>query len=326
MVEMELLTNVTERERLMNEERLEVLDRVKKIITLGNSDLCTVEQVANYYEVGIEAIQSLVKRNLEELKNNGMKKYSKNEILRNVLSEQNVNQLRTKAIVTLKNGEVVEINNTGLNLFSKKSILNVGMLLEESNIAKEVRTLLLDNHEQLKEVHEKLKNGEKIEIDKTNPTYYIDKETELRLQIDELDNEGLKAIRSGSINDYMLYNCKVNNIKNQIEELLKEKAVEEENKRKKLVHTSKTYTISELATELGFKSAMALNKDLNNRKIQYKVNGTWKLYSKYDGLGYTETKQTELANGKIIFNTRWSGQGRDWLVNTIFKLNKDDAK
>lgn len=326
MVEMELLTNVTERERLMNEERLEVLDRVKEIVTLGDSDLCTVEQVANYYEVGKEAINSIVKRNREELKNNGYKNFKRDEIQEKFeSSDWTFKNMRGKTIISI-NGEELSVTNTGINLFNKRSMLNIGMLLEESNIAREVRTLLLDNHEQLKYVHDKLKNGEKIEIDKTSPTYYIDKETELRLQIDELDNEGLKAIRSGSINDYMLYNCKVNNIKNQIEELLKEKAVEEENKRKKLVHTSKTYTISELATELGFKSAMALNKELNNRKIQYKVNGTWKLYSKYDGLGYTETKQTELANGKIIFNTRWTGEGRDWLVNTIFKLNKDDAK
>ena len=34
--------------------------------------------------------------------------------------------------------------NTGLNLFNKRSILNVGMLLTEGKVAKEVRSRLLD--------------------------------------------------------------------------------------------------------------------------------------------------------------------------------------
>ena len=53
--------------------------------------------------------------------------------------------------------------------------------------------------------------------------------------------------------------------------------------------STRTMTASILATRLGFPSANALNKKLHELHIQYKVDGCWKLYSKYEGLGYTKT-------------------------------------
>ena len=57
--------------------------------------------------------------------------------------------------------------------------MNVGMLLDKSPISEQVRTLLLDNHEQLIHIHDKLENGEEItkeDIDKSNPLYFENKE------------------------------------------------------------------------------------------------------------------------------------------------------
>lgn len=53
--------------------------------------------------------------------------------------------------------------------------------------------------------------------------------------------------------------------------------------------STRTMTASILATRLGFPSANALNKKLHELHIQYKVDGCWKLYSKYEGFGYTKT-------------------------------------
>lgn len=96
----------------------------------------------------------------------------------------------------------------------------------------------------------------------------------------------------------------------------KEKIEAEKNK---LIHDKKVYTASEIAKELGFKSAQELNKDLKEKKIQYKVNNTWVLCARYSECGYTTTRQIELETGKIIYDTRWTGKGRDWLVNNIYK-------
>jgi prophage antirepressor-like protein len=93
-----------------------------------------------------------------------------------------------------------------------------------------------------------------------------------------------------------------------------EKQVAEE-KVDKLVHTKKTYTTTEIAKELGFKSARALNSKLKEDGVQFKQNGTWVLKSEFANNGYMETKQIELENGKIIYNSHWTGEGRLFLLN-----------
>lgn len=109
-----------------------------------------------------------------------------------------------------------------------------------------------------------------------------------------------------------------------IEEYKERQLIEEqkkliEEKHDNLVHTSKTYTTTEIAKELGFKSANALNKDLESKKLQYKMNGTWVLAAKFSEKGFVSIKQNELKDGRIIYYRRWTGKGRDWLVNDIYK-------
>jgi len=81
-----------------------------------------------------------------------------------------------------------------------------------------------------------------------------------------------------------------------------------------LTHVNKTYTATEIAKELGFKSAIAFNKDLADKKIQFKQNDTWVLYSRYADRGYTEIKQAVLDNGKIVYDRRWTQIGREFLL------------
>lgn len=112
-------------------------------------------------------------------------------------------------------------------------------------------------------------------------------------------------------------------IKEQKEkQLIEEQKKLIEEKHDNLVHTSKTYTTTEIAKELGFSSATALNKDLELKKIQYKVNGTWVLNAKFSENDFINIKQSELEGGRVIYNRRWTGKGRDWLVNEIYKNNK----
>lgn len=98
-------------------------------------------------------------------------------------------------------------------------------------------------------------------------------------------------------------------------EVEKNKAIEDKNK---LIHTSKTYTASELAKELGFRSAKALNETLRDMNIIYKCNGTWIPKANYAQKGYMETKQKELDNGIIKYYSKWTGTGRDFLLD-LFK-------
>jgi anti-repressor protein len=82
-----------------------------------------------------------------------------------------------------------------------------------------------------------------------------------------------------------------------------------------LMHVNKTYTATEIAKEIGFKSATALNRDLGKKRVQYKQNDTWVLYSNHANRGYTEIKQEVLDNGKVIYHRRWTQLGRKFLLD-----------
>ena len=92
-----------------------------------------------------------------------------------------------------------------------------------------------------------------------------------------------------------------------------------EKERDLLIHDDKTYTTTELAKELGFRSARALNQELHNRGIQYPMCGSWVLYSKYATEGYTELKQSYAPNGEIIYHNKWTGKGRMFLLKLFNK-------
>lgn len=90
-----------------------------------------------------------------------------------------------------------------------------------------------------------------------------------------------------------------------------------------LMHVNKTYTATEIAKELGLKSAIALNTALLEKKVQFKQNGTWVLYSKYADLGYTEIKQNPLDNGHIAYDRKWTQRGRKFVLE-LFGANVEE--
>lgn len=91
--------------------------------------------------------------------------------------------------------------------------------------------------------------------------------------------------------------------------------IEAERKNAILTHVNKTYTMTEIAKELNMKSAAELNKELRDRHIQYKVNGTWVLYSEYSNMGYEDIKQEVLDNGKVIYHRRITQIGREFILS-----------
>ncbi|ACH81962.1 transcriptional regulator [Bacteroides phage B40-8] len=87
----------------------------------------------------------------------------------------------------------------------------------------------------------------------------------------------------------------------------------------RLIHNNKTYTTTEISKELGFRSAIELNKTLEKMGIQFKQNGTWLLYAKYAENEYTSTKQIVLDSGRITYDRRWTGKGRDFVISLFAK-------
>ena len=86
-----------------------------------------------------------------------------------------------------------------------------------------------------------------------------------------------------------------------------------------LTHTNKTYTATEVAKEIGMRSAAELNRWLESEKVQYKVNGTWVPCAGYANLALFEIKQEELDSGRIIYHRKITGIGRDGIINLYQK-------
>lgn len=95
----------------------------------------------------------------------------------------------------------------------------------------------------------------------------------------------------------------------------REARVKAERRNDILMHVNKTYTMTEIAKELNLKSAMQLNQLLAERKVQYKVNGTWVLYSGYSNQGYEDIKQEVLDSGKVVYHRRITQLGREFILN-----------
>lgn len=97
----------------------------------------------------------------------------------------------------------------------------------------------------------------------------------------------------------------------------REARVKAEQRNAILMHVNKTYTMTEIAKELGMRSAIELNKKLSKLHIQYKVNDTWVMYSDYSCLGYEDIKQEVLDNGKVVYHRRITQAGREFIINLI---------
>ena len=184
-IKFDLVNNINEREIIMNEERLDVLDKVKELVFMKGTEYMTTKMVADYYEVGLEAIKSITKRHKEELLSNGYSYMKKSEI------------------ILMVHDEPIEIPNRGTGIFTRRAILNVGMLLRDGKVAKEVRSRLLDiEYESNEAVQE---NGKTV---KDNIINEIDEEKSLML-------ERIEAEMNGDFDKVCVINAKLFSLKNK---------------------------------------------------------------------------------------------------------------
>ncbi|WZX99691.1 phage antirepressor KilAC domain-containing protein [Bacillus sp. FSL W7-1360] len=87
----------------------------------------------------------------------------------------------------------------------------------------------------------------------------------------------------------------------------------------KVMQSDSLLTVSQIAKDYGM-SARLLNSILRELGVQYKQNGCWLLYSKYQNKGYTQTK-TEVLYGQVVLYTSWTQEGR-WFIYNLLKQKK----
>lgn len=189
------ITNLNERKQKINEKNIHVLEQVKDILTIGKTDLITVQMCADYFEANERTVSDCINVNKLELEENGLKVYKRKEIIQ-IFENTNYPYLE----------EEFKIPNRGLRLMTKRTLLNIGMLLRDSEIAKELRRRILDI------VHDaENENGSINTI-----VNEIDEET--KLKVDYVD-----AMMSGDLVKMNEINAKLFELKNKrILELEKE--------------------------------------------------------------------------------------------------------
>lgn len=113
--------------------KTEVLNKVKLLTLLPDGEHMTIRQISEYYEVGIDVVRKVIQRNKLELEGDGLKTLLGEEF-RNYKSSIGHNVLELKS-------------SPSTTLINKRSILRIGMLLRDSEVAKQIRTYLLNVEE-----------------------------------------------------------------------------------------------------------------------------------------------------------------------------------
>lgn len=266
MEQIELIEKQDLREKFMN--KVEVLDKVKEVILLPYGECMTRKQLSSYYETDEETIKKLVTRNKEELISNGMITLEGDKL---------------KEFKSYFDGETLSLTkmnkaNKVLNIFTRRAILNVGMLLRDSEVAKQVRKSLLnmaDNSESIKQESQS-----------------IDKEKLLMLDIMCAKDDMEQMI---AMNNYKRYK---DELRNKIEEE-KKVAVEKVNN---LTKSDVTFGIREAKNNIGV-GERKLTTYLTENNYCYRSGKHNKLkpyaeYTKEPTRYFTEIKQLDRLNNE----------------------------
>ena len=279
--EIELLENKEMRDNLV--ERLDVLDKVGSLLLLDELQMATTEQVAKYYGVEKNVIEKCVGNNKEEIESDGYGVKTKDYLLTENIS---VKTKRGGFNILDDNGEVVASgSNKGIALFPKRAILRVGMLLRDSEVAKELRTQLLNVVETVAETNDELLVKE------------ADKEKDLILNIVFAKNETERAI---AVNEHLQY-----------VERYKHKAQRYD----EVYEAEHLFTTTQIAKDMGM-SAVRLNRELVKREIIYKKGNTYYFHAKYQHLvpEYADYHITEYGQ-----TMKWKNKGREWVMDLLNK-------
>ena len=188
------IIDLEERKLQINENNIKVLESVKEILTLGNDEIITIKMAADYFEVDYDTVKKLIQRHYNEFKINGLitvsGKQIKKKLVRDTLSPTNFRGYFECDGIKFANG-----NNT---ILRKRTLLNIGMLLTDSKVAKELRRRILDI------VHDVEDNKGSIE----NIVNEIDEETKLSMDL------GVAMVK-GDITEVMNLNTKIFELKNK---------------------------------------------------------------------------------------------------------------
>lgn len=87
-----------------------------------------------------------------------------------------------------------------------------------------------------------------------------------------------------------------------------------------ILQSKSLMSVSKIAKDFG-KSAVWLNRKLEEKKVQYSQSGVWLLYQKYADKGYTQSTTHAIDDERSKLLTKWTQKGRLF----IYELLKGDG-
>ncbi|MDA1771445.1 hypothetical protein PDJ95_08580 [Bacillus cereus] len=127
-------------------DKVEVLSEVKELLLPPELEMATLQQVADFYDVPNKEINNLLRFHKDEFVSDGYTLMKGNDIV-SFFSTEARRKRRGSYTVISRNGEEYTYSSNKNGLFPKEAILRVGMLLRDSEVAKEVRARLLNADE-----------------------------------------------------------------------------------------------------------------------------------------------------------------------------------
>ena len=150
---------------ISNEKALESLNKAKALIMAfwKGENIATTAQIAEFYEVSEDIARKTVSRHRDEFESDGLK------------------VLRGKALNEVRDLMSLSPNSPNETIWNPRCALRLGMLLRDSEIAKLVRTVILDSLEVIPAQSGRIRELElELELTKAK-TYYMDRRDAIRL-------------------------------------------------------------------------------------------------------------------------------------------------
>jgi hypothetical protein len=109
----------------------DVLSKAKALVFAlwQETGAATTQQMAEYYEVPVDAVESVLRRNRDELESDGV----------NTLKGSDLKAFRYHSVNLTESSKTARVT-----IWTPRAALRLGMLLRDSEVAKQVRNILLD--------------------------------------------------------------------------------------------------------------------------------------------------------------------------------------
>jgi hypothetical protein len=137
-----LVDNKDLRNKLIDREN--VIDKVKKLFMIPELLMVSTQQVANYFDVDNNLIRQVFLRNKDEITSDGVQILTAAQISSALHSVTPIRKDRCYTTFDIGEGREVALANAKNRLFSLRAVLRIGLLLRDSEVAKEIRTQLLN--------------------------------------------------------------------------------------------------------------------------------------------------------------------------------------